>query len=254
VSDFGPIRIAGGDTATPLNLHKRIRLVAQTLQSTSPKLLDCGCGAGDYVAAFVEDYQIDAFGIEYSAQKVRQAHNRYVLKDRVLEGNLETIPFPTDHFDAVLLNEVLEHVPDESRVLGEIHRILKNSGCLIVFSPNRWFPFETHGVELKGSGRRVPPFVPLIPYIPSSVGKKVFNYWARNYWHGQLRDLVRHSGFNIERKTYVWQTFENISGSQPVWMRHLSPVLRMLAEGLEKTPFLRAFGVSQVLVARKASK
>jgi hypothetical protein len=41
--------------------------------------------------------------------------------------------------------------------------------------------FETHGVYLKRSGRRVPHYVPL------GIGRIWFRYWARNYWPRVLR-------------------------------------------------------------------
>jgi hypothetical protein len=63
--------------------------------------------------------------------------------------------------------------------------------------------------------------------------------------------LVREGGFSIERWGYVWQTFENISGHQPRLIAVLRPLLRAIARTLEATPGLRAFGVSQLIVARK---
>jgi SAM-dependent methyltransferase len=99
--------------------------------------------------------------------------------------------------------------------LEEVYRILKPSGVLFIFSPNRWFPFETHGVQLKPSGRRVPHWIPLIPYIPLQCGKVFFDYWARNYWQGELGAMVKATGFSIIERTFVWLTFEDISGRQP---------------------------------------
>jgi ubiquinone/menaquinone biosynthesis C-methylase UbiE len=252
MSGYESITIAGGDTATPLNLEKRLRVLLPFVEpGQTTRFLDCGCGAGDYVLALASRYGVDAFGVEYSADKVRQAHGHDTLKERVQEGNLEAIPFPDDTFDLALLNEVLEHVPDETKALVEIRRVLRPGGRLVVFAPNRWFPFETHGVVSKSSGRAIPPYVPLIPYIPLLVGRRVFRYWARNYWHGELRNLLVKAGFQIESTGYVWQTFENISGTQPGWMGAAKPLLRGLALALERTPLLRRFGVSQVVVVRK---
>lgn len=248
---YGPIAIAGSDTAAPLNLDKRLHVLLPFLAPGKTRLLDCGCGAGDYVLALADRYGIDAFGVEYSSDKVRQAHRHETLKDRVHEGNLEAVPFPDTDFDVALLNEVLEHVPDEQKALTEIRRVLRPGGLLVVFSPNRWFPFETHGVVLKSSGRMLPPYVPLIPYIPLSVGRRLFHYWARNYWHSELRDLLTSAGFRIESTGYLWQTFENMSGSQPAVIRLARPVLRCVAGVLERTPILKEFGVSQLIVARR---
>jgi SAM-dependent methyltransferase len=89
------------------------------------------------------------------------------------------------------VNEVLEHVPDDRQALKEVHRILKPSGILFVFSPNRLFPFESHCVRLRRSDRRVPLWVPFIPYIPlrfgvfffimgrETIGKKNWLTWQK---------------------------------------------------------------------------
>jgi SAM-dependent methyltransferase len=176
-----------------------------------------------------------------------------VLRARVRQGDLRDLPYADEEFHAALLNEVLEHVPDESASLTEIHRVLRIDGKLIVFSPNRWFPFEAHGVYLKRSGRFVPPYVPFIPYIPLPIGRRFFRYWARNYGHRELRNLVIDAGFQLEWTGFVWQTFENISGRQPWWISGSRGALRRIASLLERIPVLKMFGVSQVIVARKKS-
>jgi SAM-dependent methyltransferase len=244
------IQAAGGDTATPLNLQKRldwISAVAGPLRGKSA--IDCGCGAGEYVRALT-NLGADAWGIEYSAEKIGEAVRIGGLPEgRVAVGDIEAIEFADDHFDIALVNEVLEHVPHDDRGIREVHRILKPGGVALIFSPNRLYPFETHGVSLR-SGAKVPHYLPLVPYVPVRLG--LFQYWARNYWPWELRALVRAGGFSIERCAYVWQTFENISGHQPRWIAALRPLLRAIARALEATPVLRAFGVSQLIVARKS--
>lgn len=241
---------AGGDTGTPLNLRKRLRVLARYVPIAHQQILDCGCGAGEYVLA-LNDLGADARGIEYSAAKVAQyrAHGKW--PDRVRVGDLHQTSFPDATFDVALLNEVLEHVPDDTACLTEVFRLLRPGGTLLIFSPNRRFPFETHGVFLGTSDTKLPPWIPLVPYIPVSVGARWIRYWARNYWPSQLRRLVRSVGFDIVATDYVWQTFENISGTQPAPIRLLRPILRRLANGLERVPFVRSFGVSQVIVAAK---
>ena len=170
------------------------------------------------------------------------------LEIRVAGGDIEHLGFDDDHFDIALVNEVLEHVPDDLQGVREVHRIVKPGGLIVVFSPNRLYPFETHGVSLR-SGTKVPHYIPFVPYVPVRLG--LFEYWARNYWPWELRALIGSGGFSILRCAYVWQTFENISGNQPRPIRVLRPVLRALAALFEATPGLRVFGVSQLIVARK---
>jgi len=243
------IQAAGGDTATPLNLQKRLDwLAAAAGPLRGRSVIDCGCGAGEYVRALAQ-LGADAWGIEYSEDKIGAAQRlEGIPEGRVAVGDLEALDFANDRFDVALVNEVLEHVPHDDRALGEVHRVLKPGGVAVIFSPNRLYPFETHGVSLR-SGTKVPPATPLVPYVPVRLG--LFRYWARNYWPWELRALVRASGLGIERCAYVWQTFENISGQQPRWIAALRPLLRAVARALEQTPVLRAFGVSQLIVARK---
>ena len=246
------IEPAGGDTATPLNLRKRLAWIERFAAPLAKKrVLDCGCGAGEYVRALLA-LGADAWGVEFDERKLAAGAARdEELAARLSVGDLEALAFPDESFDAALLNEVLEHVPDDGAALAEVCRVLRPGGRLILLSPTRLYPFETHGVSWRGSGRRVPHTVPGIPWIPVSIGERIFAYWARNYWPWELRALVRGAGLRVIATGAVWQTFENISGRQPRWMAALRPLLRALCGICERIPGLRAFGVSQLIVAEK---
>ncbi len=217
-------------------------------------VLDCGCGAGQYVQALL-DRGVDARGIEFDCVKVaRFAREHPEWASNVRTGDIEAMEFPDEVFDVVLLNEVLEHVTDERRALAEIHRVLRTGGVLVVFSPNRLYPFETHSVYVRKFGVKLPMVIPFVPYVPLRLGQLVFDYVARNYWPGELKRRVVESGFTIVCTDYLWQTFENISGSQPVLVTRLRPILRRVFGALERTPGVRMFGVSQVVIAANLSE
>jgi hypothetical protein len=78
------------------------------------------------------------------------------------------------------------------------------------------------------------------------------DFWARNYWPGELRRLVREARFQITHTDYVWQTFEGISNNQPALIARTKGLLRILSRACERMPVLRTLGVSQVIVARKS--
>ncbi len=194
----------------------------------------------------------DAWGVELDPNKLRDVCAvDAALARRLVRADLERTGFPDQLFDVALLNEVLEHVPDDAAALREVHRVLAPDGLLVVFSPNRLYPFETHGVVSRASGRRLSPWLPGVPYVPVALGRSIVDYWARNYWPWELRARVRAAGFGIVGSGYVWQTFENISGRQPGWLRPLRGALRRLAAALERSPLVCVLGVSQVLVVRK---
>lgn len=248
---YEAIAVGGGDTDTPLNFRKRLNLITRYAQVEERRVLDCGCGAGEYVLA-LNTLGADAWGVEFDAVKVCQFKRSHPESDRVQVGDLERIAFADNSFDVALLNEVLEHVPDDRQALREVNRVLRPRGTLIVFSPNRFYPFESHGVGLKGGGK-LPPATPFVPYLPVRFGRKYLNYWARNYWPHQLKAMVREAGFRISATGTVWQTFENISGRQPGVFGRIKPILRTISTQCERTPIIRAFGVSQLIIARKTS-
>lgn len=250
----GPWRIEaeGGDTAAPRNLRKRIDLMAELLPLPGLRLLDAGCGGGEYVRALA-GCGADARGVECNGEKLRGALPG-ALAGRIVRGDLERTAFETGSFDAALLNEVLEHVPDEDAALRELHRVLRPGGRLLVFSPNRLHPFETHGVFARRSGRRISHGTPFVPWIPLAIGRLFLRYWARNYWPAELRARLRRAGFRIERHGFVWQTFENISGHQPAWVARLRPLLRAASALAERTPLLRCLGVSQWILATRVER
>lgn len=246
------IEPAGGDTATPLNLRKRLALIERFASPLAKRrVIDCGCGAGEYVRA-LRARGVDAFGVEFDQGKLAaETALDGDLAARLSVGDLEALAFPDQSFDLALLNEVLEHVPDDGAALEEVCRVLRPGGRLILLSPTRLYPFETHGVFWRGTRRRVPHSIPGVPWIPLALGTRLFDYWARNYWPWELRALVRRAGLRVTATGAVWQTFENISGHQPRWLAALRPLLRTLCGICERIPGLRAFGVSQLIVAEK---
>lgn len=251
MAEYKDIKISGGDTSAPLNLAKRLKLMKPYIKSGADTLLDCGCGGGEYVYALRSEFSIESYGIEYSAAKVKSSMPELVINNRVFCGNIEMLPFTDESFDVVLINEVLEHVPNETTSLKEIYRVLKRGGTLIVFSPNRLYPFESHGIQIKHSSKVLPIYTPFVPYIPLWLGNKFFNYLARNYWPNELETKISQHGFNVIEHDYVWQTFENISGDQPRFIQKLNSIFRRISNVLEKTSLIRRFALSQMVVAKK---
>lgn len=214
-------------------------------------VLDAGCGAGGYVE-FLCSLGARAEGIEYEADKVAEWSHAHPGDPRVKQGDLGQLQHDDAAFDAVLLNEVLEHVPDEGQALQEIHRVLKPGGFLFLFSPNRLHPFETHGFisnkTAKGTGV---PKTFLLPYLPVALLSPWLHPWARNYWPGELRAMVSSLGFDVVGQRFVWQTLENNSGYQPIYVTRLVPLLRKAFSVAERVPGMRRLGVSQLVIARK---
>jgi SAM-dependent methyltransferase len=235
---------AGDSTAVPSNVAYRLAKL-RDLGILRGRWLDCGCADGGYTAALVEQGATEAVGVDPDEERISRARKRGRDRSAVqfLCASAEALPFPDATFDGVLLNEVLEHVRDEVRTLGELRRVLRPGGYLAIMSPNRWFPFEGHGMRIGRITVNVP--VPFLPWIPHVIARHVLR--ARNYWPHELRDLVRSQGFTIRQAGFVLPIFEVYP-----WLP--APVIRQyrrLVPVLERTPLLRRFGVSNLVVAQK---
>ena len=99
----------------------------------SGRLLDVGCGSKPYQALFVVDAYI---GLDIDSEASRQRG----IADHHYDGN--TFPFADATFDSVLCNQVLEHVFNPDEFLGEIVRVLKPGGKLLLTVPFVWDEHE----------------------------------------------------------------------------------------------------------------
>jgi len=103
---------------------------------------------GSTCAAFEICDQV--YGIDVDPEKVCQASQTL---PNIECASVESLPYPDDFFDLVFSHEVLEHVPDDRAAVAEAYRVLKPGGHLVVFVPNRLYPFETHGIYWRGTYR-----------------------------------------------------------------------------------------------------
>jgi 2-polyprenyl-3-methyl-5-hydroxy-6-metoxy-1,4-benzoquinol methylase len=119
-AEYKQIPIAGGDTSQPLAMRKRLSFLHRHLMPGRDRFLDCGCGAGDYVFQLVDQFGLNASGIEYDQEKVRRGQLNPKHGHRITQGDIQALSFGDNEFHYVMLNEVLEHVPNDSAALREV--------------------------------------------------------------------------------------------------------------------------------------
>jgi len=95
------------------------------------KLLDVGCGTGEFLEAAREAGFL-ATGIEPAETACRIAAE----KNEVIRGELRDVGLKEKSFDVVTLWSVLEHVPDPVSLLRKIHDSLKADGILALRIPS----------------------------------------------------------------------------------------------------------------------
>jgi SAM-dependent methyltransferase len=92
------------------------------------RVLEVGCGPGELSARIAEDLGADVEAVDISPRMVELAQGRGV-EARV--GDVQALPFHDESFDCAVAAWMLYHVPDVSRGLSELHRVLRPGGRLV---------------------------------------------------------------------------------------------------------------------------
>lgn len=113
------------------------------------RVIDIGCGAGRHsyelyrrgahVVAFDQDAD-ELAGVEEMFGAL--AAEGEVPADATAEavvGDALALPYGDGHFDAVVVSEMLEHIPDDEAAIAELVRVVKPGGTVAVSVP-RWLP------------------------------------------------------------------------------------------------------------------
>lgn len=111
---------------------KKIKAVSRPNIGSALKLLDVGCSSGSFLH-FAKKIGYEVTGIEPAPLATATARRKGL---DVKQGFLENSIFSHNYFDVITLFEVIEHVKDPVNLLGECHRILKNSGILAIGTGN----------------------------------------------------------------------------------------------------------------------
>ncbi len=96
------------------------------------KVLEIGCAHGGYVA-LMRWAGYDASGTEMSPWIVNYARETFGVP--VSAGPIETQDFAPASLDVIVLNDVIEHLPDPAATLGHCARLLKPDGFFIIQTP-----------------------------------------------------------------------------------------------------------------------
>lgn len=206
------------------------------------RVLDDGCGLGLYLDRLATQAQT-ACGVEFDPERAVQARGRDL---RVARAAAERLPFPRSSFDLVLSHEVLEHVTDDRRTLEEITRVLRPAGRVVIFVPNRGYPFETHGIYWRGHYRFGN--IPFVSYLPRSLRDRLAPH-VRVYARRDLERLVGGLPLKLVEQRVIFGAYDNLIARWP----RAGSWLRAALQALEHTA-LRGFGLSHLWVLEKPTQ
>jgi SAM-dependent methyltransferase len=105
------------------------RIALEAVREAGPRrVLEVGCGWGEFAARTVEELGVELVAIDQSERMVELARERGV-DARV--GDVQDLPFGDGEFDVAVANWMLYHVPDLDGGLAELARVLRPGGRLV---------------------------------------------------------------------------------------------------------------------------
>ena len=146
--------------------------LARLVVSVAPRggrLLDFGAGTGRFAGRLAAQ-GFDVVCVEPDRRL------RGELERKALRATADIAEVPAGSMDAVYSLNVLEHIDDDAAALGELHRVLKPGGRLLLY---------------------VPAFMVLYSAMDHRVGH------VRRCRKAPLAHLVRSAGFNVEEVRYA---------------------------------------------------
>jgi SAM-dependent methyltransferase len=179
-------------------------------------------------------------GLEYDFERAREASKH---SDKVVRAASENLPYADKTFDMILSHEVIEHVSNDRMVVSEMVRTLRPGGRIVLFCPNRGYPFETHGIFWRGQyhfGN-----IPFVNYLPRRVRDRLAPH-VRIYSQHDLEALFDGLPVRVLTRTVIFGAYDNLIARWP----RLGRAIRKVLQGLENTP-MRILGLSHFWVVEK---
>lgn len=102
-------------------------------RSKDARFLDVGFGTGAFLRV-ARDHGWRTYGIEASRAAVEQG-NRHKLGE-LLHGDFLTVDWPDEHFDVIVMSELVEHLVEPEPFLRQAARLLRRGGVLYLTTPH----------------------------------------------------------------------------------------------------------------------
>jgi len=222
--------------------QRRLEMIARAAgERIKGYILEDGCGVGMYVE-HLSLFGGSVFGLEYDFERAAEAG---MNSPHIVNAASEYPPLPASAFDLILSHEVLEHVQDDRLAICEMIRLLKPRGRIVLFVPNRGYPFETHGIYWRGRyyfGNKL-----FVNYLPRAL-RNTFAPHVRVYSKHDLQKLFSDLPVRFIEQTVIFGAYDNIIAR----FGPFGKILRGILQFLERTP-LKGFGLSHFWVIEKTA-
>ena len=118
----------------------KLKYCLEDLEGVRGKVLEIGCGGGAMTRS-IKRYRpdLEVHGLDLSKSALSIALDMGGDIDYGA-GDADRLPFAPGTYDAVVMLDILEHLPDPKVALAEVHRILVSAACFIFIARSKMTP------------------------------------------------------------------------------------------------------------------
>ena len=154
--------LGSADDVPALSVPETLPAVSSLLEGVRGLILDAGCGPNPVAAIALGHHpERRVVALDIAAGNVKLARRiaaKAGVQIQAVVGDLESLPFASGSFDGCVCDDTIEHIPDDRRVAGELARVVKPGGRLVLATPNRHsLPALYSKMLHRLRGRRSPP-------------------------------------------------------------------------------------------------
>jgi len=227
------------------------------------QVLEIGCGEGGVLKAFL-DRGCSGVGVELSEYRTGLAKN--FLAEYFANGKIQLFAKDiydpsfaqlfSNAFDLIILKDVIEHIPNQERIVPQLKTYLKKGGKIFFGFPPWYMPFGGHQQVCKSKILAALPYYHLLPVPIYKTILKIFR--EKEIIINDLMDvkktgisierfekIIRNSGLKVDRKTFYF--------INPIYSYKFGWRPREQSKIISAIPYLRDFFTTAVfyLVSEK---
>jgi len=153
------------DTSSRKRKAAKIQAILEEVTDFSKaKVLDIGTGSGNIAHELSKNAKTVSSVDIVDERKEKSGYDFKLTND-------ESLPFDDEMFDIVIANHVIEHMPDQTKHISEVMRVLKPGGYLYLATPNKYWFTDPHYK------------LPFISWLPRSISAKYLKIIQKATWN-----------------------------------------------------------------------
>lgn len=169
--------------------------------SGATRVFEIGCGEGGNLVPFLE-MGCECVGVDFNQNKINQGLS-FLAEDLpqakvqlLIQDIYDSAADRLGTFDLIILRDVIEHIHDQGKFLGMVHRFLKPGGRIFFGFPPWRMPFGGHQQTCHSKVLSKLPWFHLLPKPVYGAVLKAFGETDRNV---EMLQEIKDTGISISR-------------------------------------------------------